>query len=133
MPRAQRYSKKREAILTLLHSTGTHPSAEWIHTRMRELYPDISLGTVYRNLAQFKEQGCVVSVATVNGVERFDANVEPHIHLICQNCGRVQDLSEMEIPASLCFEAARHSGAKVRQCWVTFHGDCADCKNIQKQ
>lgn len=133
MPAAQRYSKKREAILSLLRMTASHPSAEWIYLQMKQQYPDISLGTVYRNLSQFKEQGEIICVATVNGVERFDANVEPHVHFICQSCGRVQDLHQMEIPAGLSLAAARETGAKVDQCWLTFHGACAECKNLQKQ
>ena len=55
-------------------------------------YPDISLGTVYRNLALFKQQGLIQSVATVNGPERFDANIEPHVHFICTDCDAVIDL-----------------------------------------
>ena len=133
MPTAQRYSKKREAILNTLRMTTSHPSAEWIYLQMKQQYPDISLGTVYRNLSQFKEQGTIISVATVKGVERFDANVEPHVHFICSHCGKVQDLHQMEIPAGLCLTAARETGAKVDQCWLTFYGQCADCKNIQKQ
>jgi len=133
MPAAQRYSKKREAILSLMKMTDSHPSAEWIYLQMKQQYPDISLGTVYRNLSQFKDQGTIISVATVNGVERFDANVEPHVHFICQCCGKVQDLHQMEIPPGLCLTAARQSGAKVDQCWLTFYGACSDCKNQQKQ
>lgn len=133
MPTTQRYSKKREAILSLLRTTNSHPSAEWIHLQIKQQYPDISLGTVYRNLSQFKEQGDIICVATVNGVERFDANVEPHVHFICQSCGRVLDLHQTEIPEGLCLAAARETGAQVDQCWLTFHGACADCKTIQKQ
>lgn len=133
MPAVQRYSKKREAILSLLRMTPNHPSAEQIYQQMKLQYPDISLGTVYRNLSQFKEQGEIICVATVNGVERFDANVDPHVHFICQSCGRVQDLHQMEIPAGLCLTAARETGARIDQCWLTFHGECAECKIIQKQ
>ncbi|MBQ3217126.1 MAG: transcriptional repressor [Oscillospiraceae bacterium] len=133
MPAVQRYSQKREAILNALRMTNSHPSAEWIYLQTKQQYPDISLGTVYRNLSQFKEQGTIITVATVNGVERFDANTEPHVHFICQSCGKVQDLHQMEVPSGLCLTAARETGAKIDQCWLTFHGSCADCKTIQNQ
>ena len=70
--------RKRNAILECLRSTHTHPSAEMVHEMLREAHPDISLATVYRNLTYFKNQGLATSVATVRGVERFDANTEPH-------------------------------------------------------
>ena len=79
-PRSKHF-KKREAILNCLRSTNTHPTAEWVYAQLKTEYPDISLGTVYRNLALFKEQGLVISVGTVGGVERFDADTEPHVQL----------------------------------------------------
>ena len=128
MHATQRYSKKREAILQALMNTQEHPSAEWVYLQMRERYPDISLGTVYRNLAQFKEQGKIISLGAVNGVERFDANVKPHVHFICKWCDRVLDLQELDVPQSLCLSAARETGAKVDQCWMTFYGQCGECQ-----
>ena len=73
--------KKRNAIYECLCSTDTHPSAEMVHEMLRSEHPDISLATVYRNLAKFKSEGKIMSVATVHGTERFDGNTEPQ----CQN------------------------------------------------
>ena len=105
-PRSKHF-KKREAILNCLRSTNTHPTAEWVYTQLKAEYPDISLGTVYRNLALFKEQGLVISVGTVNGVERFDADTEPHVHFICRECHKVDDLPGMIIPESLAADAQK--------------------------
>ena len=69
MERTAKHFRKRDAILSCLRQTTTHPSAEWIYNRLKEEYTDISLGTVYRNLALFKEQGQIISLGTVNGVE----------------------------------------------------------------
>ena len=92
MPATKRHSKKREAILQCLRETKEHPSAKTLYEGMRQQYPDISLATVYRNLALFKEDGLAVSVAVVDGEERFDAMVEPHVHFVCTRCGDVMDL-----------------------------------------
>ena len=54
-----RYSKKREAILNAIRSTDTHPSADWVYEKLRGSFPDISLGTIYRNLAAFKNAGLI--------------------------------------------------------------------------
>ena len=50
MEKAVRYSKKREAILDAIQSTTCHPSADWVYQTLKPSHPDLSLGTVYRNL-----------------------------------------------------------------------------------
>ncbi len=120
--------RKREAILSLLRSTKSHPSADWVFAQLRPDFPDLSLGTVYRNLSLFKEQGQIISVGHVNGVERFDADTHPHVHFICQNCSSVVDLMELELPQSLSQSAARESGGEILNCQLTFSGICKNCK-----
>ena len=128
MEQTTKQFRKRNAILACLRGTDIHPGAEWIHGQVRTQIPDISLGTVYRNLSLFKSQGLIASIGTVNGVERFDGNTEPHVHFICTGCGRVQDLHQMEIPAALNAEAARHSGGAIQSCQLNFTGICPDCQ-----
>ena len=125
-PRTNHF-KKREAILNCLRSTTTHPSAEWVHAQLKAEYPDISLGTVYRNLALFKEQGLVISVGTVGGVERFDADTEPHVHFICRTCHKVDDLPGMIIPESLTSDVDRRTGGRTETCSLSFTGTCREC------
>lgn len=119
--------KKRNAILACLRSTASHPSAEMVYEMLQAEHPDISLATVYRNLARFKSQGLITSVATVRGTERFDANVQPHVHFICSDCDAVLDLNQMEIPQSLNREAEAFSGCRVQDCRLTFTGLCRNC------
>lgn len=90
----QNFSKKREAIFRSICSTDTHPTAEWVYNQLKPEFPDLSLGTVYRNISMFKERGMVISVGTVNGQERFDGNVKPHPHFICTKCGAVIDVNQ---------------------------------------
>lgn len=127
MAKTTKHFRKRDAILNCLRSTTEHPSAEWIYMQLKPEYPDISLGTVYRNLALFKEQGLIVSIGTVNGVERFDGSAAPHVHYICSGCGRVLDLPEIEVPEALSSTAARTSGGRVDSCQLTFTGLCGNC------
>ena len=54
-----RHSPKREAILQCLRSTTCHPSAEWVYSQLKPRIPDLSLATVYRNLARFRAEGAV--------------------------------------------------------------------------
>ena len=130
MEQSTKQFRKRNAILTCLRGTDTHPGADWIYEQVKQDIPDISLATVYRNLALFKAQGTIQSVATVKGVERFDGNTEPHVHFICTGCGKIQDLPQMEIPAQLNREAARHTGSTIHSCQLSFTGICPDCEAL---
>lgn len=89
MERNIRYSKKREAILNAIRGTHCHPSAEWVYQTLKPTHPDLSLGTVYRNLVFFQQNGDVQSIGVVKGQERFDAVTTPHSHFICTRCGSV--------------------------------------------
>ena len=95
------------------------------------MIPDLSLGTVYRNLNLFKQQGLVISVATVSGVERFDGNTDPHVHFLCSKCDAVIDLHELTVPQSLT-DAAQGSGGKVESCNLSFTGICQNCCQNEK-
>ena len=127
MEAAVKQFRKRNAILACLQGTTSHPSAEMVHEMLQKEHPDVSLATVYRNLARFKSQGLVSSVATVHGVERFDAMTHPHVHFICTDCDAVIDLPRMEIPKSLNEEAEATSGCRIQECRLTFTGLCGKC------
>ena len=88
--------RKRNAILECLRNTDIHPSAETLYAMLQKENPDISLATVYRNLARFKNEGVITSIGAVNGIERFDAITEPHVHFVCSCCESVVDLPQME-------------------------------------
>jgi len=120
--------KKRNAILECLRGTTAHPSAEMVHEMLQKEHPDISLATVYRNLARFKSQGIIQSVGTVRGTERFDANTEPHVHFICTNCDAVLDLPQIEVPQALSCSVEQCSGCNVSSCQLTFTGLCGSCQ-----
>lgn len=122
-----KHFRKRDAILSCLKSTTVHPSADWVYTQLKPEFPDLSLGTVYRNLTYFKEQGSIISLGTVNGVERFDGNTTPHVHFICTNCSAVIDLPEIAVPQELTESAAMAAGGQVTGCSLTFTGICGEC------
>ena len=122
-----RYSKKREAILNAIRSTTCHPSAEWIYQTLKPTHPDLSLGTVYRNLVFFQQQGQVQSVGVVNGQERFDGNTTPHSHFVCTNCGAVIDLHSIKLDSSLTRDVSEQYGLAVERHELTFYGRCQTC------
>ena len=133
MGRTPKHFHKRDSILTYLQSTTAHPSAETIYTALKPQIPDLAMGTVYRNLSLFKQQGLVSSIATVDGVERFDANTKPHVHFICNDCNAVIDLHQMQVPGALCEAAAEACDGSVSECTLSFTGTCRDCLTNQRK
>lgn len=131
MEKAIRYSKKREAILDAIRSTKCHPSADWVFQTLKPTHPDLSLGTVYRNLDFFRQHGTIVSVGVVHGQERFDATTTPHTHFICNCCGSVLDLDAIQPDAGMDQAVANQYGLAVERHELTFHGLCQTC--IQDQ
>ena len=127
MEKAIRYSKKREAILNVIQSTKCHPSADWVYQTLKPDHPDLSLGTVYRNLEFFRQHGAIQSVGVVKGQERFDATTAPHTHFVCSGCGCVIDLDEIELDAELDRTVCEKYGLAVARHELTFHGLCQDC------
>lgn len=127
MEATTRQFRKRNAILFCLQQTDTHPSAEMVHEMLQQEHPDISLATVYRNLSLFKNQGMIQSLGMIHGIERFDANTEPHVHFVCNCCSAVMDLHQMDAPQRLCSEAAQHIGGQVDLCQLMFFGTCRVC------
>ena len=130
MERRKNHSKKRDAILACVRSTDAHPTAEWVYQQLKPEYPDLSLGTVYRNLAMFKREGTIGSVCIEDGMERFDRTAAPHAHFICDGCHSVQDLMELSLSSALCEQAAETLQAEVDACHVIFRGHCIHCRQV---
>ena len=123
----KRYSKKRDAILELIRSTYTHPSAQWIYEELKPKIPDLSLGTVYRNIGSFLMEGSVASVGVINGEERFDGITEPHAHCVCTCCGMVCDLPPLDGEA-LHAIVPDTAGFSLDYRKAVFYGLCPSCR-----
>ena len=124
-----RHSKKRDAMLNLMRGTKCHPTADWVYQRMQEIYPDISLATVYRNLNQLCEERLVMRVGVVDGHERFDAEVSPHAHFFCETCGTVLDLPDNAPTKNYLASLSEQYGFVAEGHEFKLHGRCNDCAN----
>lgn len=129
MESPHRNSKKRQAIYEAMKKTDKHPSAEQLYELLKPEYPELSLGTVYRNIGILMDEGLIVSVGKVGGEERFDAVTNPHSHFICSECGAVVDvqLQNIEVPK---YESVEETlGGKVKYHSLSFVGVCKNCIN----
>lgn len=121
-----RYSKQREAIHNYLLSTKKHPTAEAVYEHMQETFPNISLGTVYRNLNFLVEHGDALRLDFGDGVDHFDGMTTPHNHFFCNICGAVLDL-EMDSIDHIDRIANAGFQGKIQGHSIYFHGVCEKC------
>ena len=119
-----KHSKQRDAILANLQSRYDHPNAEMIFASIREEIPNISLGTVYRNLALLVEMGEILKVGpSDDGKERYDGHTHPHSHFFCEACGEIYDIGEIFDTRNL--EETLH--IRIREASTTLKGVCRSC------
>ncbi len=120
------FSSKRNAIYDMVCSTDTHPSARWVYEKLKPDIPDLSLGTVYRNIALFKDEGKIRVVCNVNGEERIDGDITPHSHFICNKCGNVYDICDKQITFDFSSELSG-TGYIVESKFILYYGICPEC------
>ena len=122
----KRMTKQRRVILGVLKNTRIHPTADWIYDQVRKQLPNISLGTVYRNLKVLKEMGEVMELDYGSTYSRFDGTPYNHYHFVCNNCGRVMDV-DMPVQEGLNKQVEEINPVKVETHRLEFYGLCKDC------
>ena len=120
-----KYSRQREAIKTFLAGRYDHPTAETVYLGIKEEFPNISLGTVYRNLAALSETGEILSLSVGDGFEHFDGNPAPQAHLHCRLCGKIADAPMHGDPLA---DVAREHGFEPETSVYIEYGVCEECK-----
>ena len=122
-----RLTPQRQIIMEELAKVKTHPTASEVYDMVRKRLPRIGLGTVYRNLELMAESGLILKLEVGGTQKRFDATVEPHYHIRCMECGRIDDVY-MERSSLLEGEAAAATSYRVLGHSVEFSGVCSDCQ-----
>ena len=123
----KRFSAQRQAVLEAVCATKSHPTAEWVYAEVRRKIPKVSLGTVYRNLADLKAEGNIIGFTDSAGVEHFDAATLPHFHFQCTDCGKVVDIPGVfTVPENS--DVTAELGADVCGALFLYFGKCSECK-----
>lgn len=121
-----KYSRQRSAVLHYLRSVTSHPTAELVYQAIRQEFPKISLGTVYRNLNLLADQGEILRLNCGDGVDHYDAVIEPHNHFICRSCGQVLDLPLISMEA-VDRQAEELCAGHIEGHELYFYGKCNSC------
>ena len=123
----RRVTKQREAVLRVLTNTRSHPTADQIYDAVRKEIPNISKGTVYRNLEVLREDGAISELNLNGTLSRYEEKQDRHYHFRCDQCGRVYDLDE-PVNTEIDKRVAERTGFKVSSHQTEFRGLCKDCQ-----
>ncbi len=121
-----KYSKQREAIKEFLITRKDHPTADVVYSHVRDVYPNISLGTVYRNLTLLADLGEITRLRLGDGIDHFDADITSHYHFICTECHKVIDL-DMELLSTINELAGANFDGRISGHITYFYGSCPTC------
>ena len=127
-----RNTVQRDLIYKVVCDSSDHPAAETVYSRARAVMPNISLGTVYRNLKLLVSLGRIREIPLASGGSRFDKTVMAHAHFRCRVCGEVTD-AEVNSVDSLAAELRAGSGFEAESTEVMFTGICAKCREKEKK
>ena len=117
----ERITSQRKIILDYLKSVKTHPSTEEVYLAVKQKLPQISLGTVYRNLKKLKEEGEIQEV--FGEVSHYDGDISPHAHFICERCKKIFDIfGEFNVPKK------KIKVGEVRNYQLYYYGICKKCQ-----
>jgi len=121
-------TRQKKAIMDVLKATSSHPTAEWVYDQVKKEIPNISLGTVYRNLKMMNDTGEIKERYFRDGIGRFDARIDNHYHFICELCGKISDINE---PGNnnLNSVISEKTGLYINSHSIEFTGLCTECMN----
>jgi Fur family ferric uptake transcriptional regulator/Fur family peroxide stress response transcriptional regulator len=126
MEKNRRMTRQKKIILELLRATDAHPTAEWIYEKARERIPEISLGTVYRNLNLLKELGEIMELSFGGAYKCYDGVPSNHYHYRCRICQRVYDV-DMPVLDQLSALTETRDGHRIETHRLEFSGVCKAC------
>ncbi|MCX7714364.1 MAG: transcriptional repressor [Clostridia bacterium] len=126
MNKILKHSRQREALVKLLNSVTSHPSAEWLYTELKKEFPNISLATVYRNLNLLSQKGSILKLDVGTGTEHYDGDTKMHYHFVCTKCGAIIDIN-MPCIDYINSKVEDILNAKVSGHSLIFYGICKNC------
>ena len=122
-----KFSRQRELILNYVLNDDKHSTADDIYISLKANNPELSLGTVYRNLAKLVEMNLIKKVSFPNQNDRFDRNLKSHIHLICNSCKTITDIDSFDI--TLLENAITDKNIEIKHFDLILYGTCPNCNN----
>lgn len=124
----KKHSRQRETLLNELQSRCDHPTAEELYLSVKKDIPNLSLGTVYRNLSLLESEGEIVKISD-DGADRYDGNITPHFHFLCSKCRRMSDVFLPENTQPITDDLINSVHGTIEKYTLTLFGVCSECEN----
>jgi Fur family peroxide stress response transcriptional regulator len=122
---------QRIAICRFALRSRDHPNAQRIYDEVKKVHPTVSLATVYKTLRILTEQGLIQELALPESQARFDSYVDPHINLVCLQCGRIQDFNDSAVQEMVERVTVKAEFTRTGQ-RIDVYGMCKICRGRTK-
>ena len=120
---------QKQTILQAVKQLANHPTAEQVYEQVVQRLPNISRATVYRNLSSMAERGMLRRIGVPGGADHYDHTLEDHHHILCSDCGALEDIW-MELPTQHLQQVAQsQSQFAIEGCQLVFYGRCPACQS----
>ncbi len=127
--RGIKVTPQRIEILSVLKNTKEHPGVDQIYSQVKEIFPAISLATVYNTVELFTQEGLIQEIRLARGFSRYDGSVGSHPHITCLKCGKVEDIEELKVEM-LASSVEKSTGYEVLKEEIMYFGYCHECKRL---
>ncbi|MCI5220900.1 MAG: transcriptional repressor [Candidatus Electrothrix sp. LOE2] len=127
-----RLTTQRQILLEELSKVNSHPTAAEIYEMVQKRLPRIGLGTVYRNLELMADSGIILKLELGGVQKRFDATTDPHYHVRCSVCGKLEDIT-VDVQEKITKHAAENTSYKILGHHVEFTGECPACQKAKQR
>ena len=121
-----KFTNQRAVILDFLKGNLNHPTVEEIYDKVKKTLPRITKATVYKNLKVLVNNGYLREVNT-KGVSRFEAKINPHHHIICKTCDKINDFESDELIKYSLEIIKEYKDFTINSAETTFFGTCKAC------
>lgn len=124
-----RLTPQRQAVLNVVREATDHPTAAEIYDRVRNVASGIAYATVYNALSFLVEHGLVRELKFGNGASRYDGRLEPHVHVVCTQCGAL-DEADLSLPRAVVETVSRATRYNLGGHIVQLFGVCPRCSGV---
>jgi len=124
----KRNTIQRQLVISAVRTLSNHPTAEEVYKEIIKEYPDISKGTVYRNLNSLVESGLLSKVSVPSSADRYDHVLIKHYHIECTRCKKFMNVNDLDYFQGLDDKIAQLTGFKMENHDIVFEGICPECQ-----
>jgi len=118
---------QRMNILEVIEKIG-HMSVDDIYEEVTKVHPSLSLATIYKNIILMMERGVLVEVPISGQKSKYELSKADHMHLICTECGEVEDKSCLETTDKILHDLTEQEHFKLNKRQINLYGVCKECQ-----